>query len=150
MRARRANRLAVLIVALSTLPFALSCGDNNNGDGTTGPNPPSDNAIVGTWNATSFTAEGTDLIAAGLTVSFNFANDGTYSYTVTGDTFGAFCTGNTACSDFGTYDTSNGTLTFDRGTSDQESVSYSISGSTLSVSGNIGGTAFTASFEKVS
>lgn len=153
MRVRRARRITAVAIALSVLPFALSCGDNssnnNNNGGPTGPNGQT-NALVGTWNATSFMAMSTDFIAAGLSMSFTFASDGTYSFTVSGDTLGVFCTGTTSCTNLGTWDTSGGTLTLDRGTSDETSVSYSISGSTLSVSGTIESTPFTATFQKVS
>lgn len=146
MKASPIRRLAAVIVAL-TLPFALSCGDDN--DGTTGPNGQG-SALVGTWNATSFVAEGTDFVDTGITFTITLNDNGTYSLAVSGDTLGAFCDSGTSCSDSGSFESTSTTLTFDPGTVDEAAFDYSISGNTLTLDGEIEGTAVTATFQKVS
>ncbi len=142
MRAHRSSRLVTIAVAASTLWLTAACGD----DGPTG----SSNPLVGTWNATSFIFDGFDIIDAGATASLTFAADGTSSFTVTGDTNMIFCEGTADCVETDTWVSTSTTVTLDPGGVDEVTVTYSISGSTLTFSGTVDGIAISGTFTKVS
>lgn len=144
MRAHRTNRLITITIALSSLLLTAGCGDDDP-TGTGSSNP-----LVGTWNATSFVVGGFDLIDAGATFSLTLAAGGTESSTITGDTSMFFCETTVDCTDSGTWTSTSTTLTFDPGTVDEFTVTYTISGSTLNFSGTIESTLLSGTFTKVS
>jgi hypothetical protein len=86
---RRTIPTAVLTL---TLGFATAgCSSDESGPGTINP------AVVGTWNATSVVlAGGADLIGQGMALTFDLADDGTYSLAVTNDQ-GGLCDGAANC-----------------------------------------------------
>jgi len=134
---RRTISTAVLTLALG---FAIAgCSD-------TGPevNP----AVVGTWNATSFTVPGAgDLIAQGMTMAFAFAGNGTYTFTVTNDQ-GGLCDGAVAdCSDSGSYTASDTQIVLDP-EDDPQVLTYSIADATVTINADIDGTAVTLVMDK--
>jgi hypothetical protein len=123
------NRTAYAAVLTLALASAIAgCSDDE-----TGTAPGVDPAVVGTWNATSFEVGGTDLIPP-LGVSFVFNANGTYALNFTGD-LGDFCDpgegGN--CGETGTYTSTSTTITLDPGDEDETTLSYSISGSTMTI-----------------
>ncbi|MGH9202149.1 MAG: hypothetical protein ACRD2A_13050, partial [Vicinamibacterales bacterium] len=89
MSARRsANPWIVLATAL-LLPLATSCSD----DEATGPGA---DPLVGTWQVTSFSVDGTNLIASGMTMRITLTAAKTYTLVVTNDLVGT-CDPATAC-----------------------------------------------------
>lgn len=138
MPSHRASRLAPLCavaVLLSPLP---ACSSDSTAPGA---------ALVATWNATSFVALGQDAIAQGMTLTITFTAAGTYTLSVTGDVIGA-CSPDPDCSTTGTYAATNTQVTLDGGTPDEVTLTYAIQGTTLTVTGDIDGTAFTATFAR--
>ena len=133
MRAHVASHIAALAVAL-TLPVFVGCGDDEeptNGNGGT---------IVGNWVATSLTVVGEPLWGDGvqddgLTIRFSFTDNGQYTITVSDDYPDDpwICDATASCTFTGTYSTSGNTVTFDEGTTDEETATYSLSGNTLTI-----------------
>lgn len=112
-------------------------------DKATGPDP----ALIGTWNATSINALGTDLIADGMTLTATVNNDGTYALDITGDLMGA-CTPGPDCVVTGDYTATATQITFDPGTADQAVLNYSINGNNLTLTGTISGIPVTFAFTR--
>ncbi len=143
MKRNLSGRLPALIVAMMVLPFLAACGDDD------GPTDGNVSALVGTWSALSFTADGEDLIDAGYTISFSFNSGGGYSISVAGDLDQIFCDSGTSCTITGTYSSTGSTITFDPGDVDSVVASYSISGDTMTMTATDAGTTIVAVFEKV-
>jgi hypothetical protein len=137
MRKLRSIRYSTFFVLAALIPAVVTCGDSFE--------PPE--GLVGTWNATAIVVDGVDYALEGMTLSFTFDADAEYSFTVTNDGFG-FCDPDPNCSDFGDFTTTATQLTFDPGTIDEETFSYTVAGNTLTVSGTIDGSAFTFTFQK--
>jgi len=116
-------------------------------DNTTPPSPPPP-AVVGTWNATSFDAGGTELIALGMSFSFNFGSNGAYTITITNDQ-GGLCDVGTDCVETGPYTATDTQIVLDPGTVDEAILNYSISGTTMTVNADIDGTLITVVLNKV-
>ncbi len=109
---------------------------------------PADPAVVGTWNATSLDAGGTELIALGMSFSFTFGSDGTYIITITNDQ-GGLCDVGTDCTPTGSYTASATQIVLDPGTVDESILNYSISGTTMTVNATVDGTPLTVILTKV-
>jgi hypothetical protein len=138
MKASRAIRRSALIACMGLMYGVIGCGDSVEA-------PPE---LVGTWNATALVVDGFDYVTEGMTLSFTFSSSGDYSYTVTNDGL-EFCDiGVPNCSDSGNFDTAGSQITFDPGTTDEETFSYSISGGTLTVNATIDGSVFSFTFQK--
>lgn len=137
MRRQRATRLGLRVscvaVAFGVL-FAGSCNDNANMNG------PGSDALLGTWVSTSLMAGGMELSDNGLTLTITFESDGTYTTSFTSDLDMIFCEGATSCTDGGPYTRTGTQITLDAGTTDESVVGYSISGDTMTVTGDIDGT----------
>jgi hypothetical protein len=147
MLKRRFTNFAVLALTLSVTPFLLGCSSDDEGNGGTGPGEASD--FVGSWNATSFVADGTDLVAGGTSIAFSFTET-TYSFNVANDTNGVLCDpGLLACADSGDLGSTATTLTFDPGTADAVTFAYAVNGDVLTVSGTVEGSSIGASFSKL-
>ncbi len=130
---------AVLTLALASA--IAGCSDD------TGPediNP----AVVGTWDATSFDAGTGNLITQGMTFSFFFSSEGGYNFSVTGDLAGICDVGST-CSDFGDFTASATQIVLDPGTVDETFLSYSISGTTMTVNVDLDGTPATIVLDNI-
>jgi len=146
MLKRGFTNFAVLALTLSVTPLLLGCGSDEEGNGGTGPNV---SAFVGSWSATVFVVDGTDVVAGGTAITFTFTET-TYSSSVTGDTTGFFCDpGVTSCGDSGDLDSTSGSLIFDPGTGDEVSLTFNITGDVLTVSGTVDGTTISATFQKL-
>lgn len=92
------------------------------------------NPVAGTWSATSITIDDVEVLAGtSLSLTSTLNSDGTFSESVTGDTFELFCDeGITSCTDSGTYLYNVTHLTFcDPGC--DEFLGYTISGNTVTV-----------------
>ncbi len=137
MKTLRAIRRSAVFVFAALIPAVVACSD--------GFEPPA--GLVGTWNATSIVAGGVDYQAEGMTLSFTFFDDGEYSLTVTGDLL-EFCDAGTDCSDGGDFTTTASQITFDPGTTDEETLSWTIAGDMLTVSGTIDGSAISFTFQR--
>lgn len=138
---RQRTRHGVLIAALVIAPLTLGCGE----DGPTSVPVP----LLGVWDATTFVADGVDLVADGTFISFSFFDDASYAFAVTNDVNGIVCDVPPNCSDSGDFETTGNTLVLDPGTVDELTMTYSVSGTTLTVSGTIQGVTFSAAFDKV-
>ena len=131
---RRTIPTAVLTLALG---FATAgCSSDETGPGTINP------AVVGTWNATSVVlGGGADLIGQGMSLTFDFADDGTYSFVITNDQ-GGFCDGAADCVDAGSWTASNSQIVLDPD-DDPQTLNYSISGTTVTITADMEGTPVT-------
>jgi len=124
------------MLAIATLlPLAVGCSDKDS----TGPDT---NALVGTWNVTSFEAFGIDVIQFGMTMKFTFTAAETYSLVITGDAIGG-CETSSDCTENGTYSATTTRITMDAGTPDEVTFNYSIQGTRLTFTGDIEGTPVT-------
>jgi hypothetical protein len=137
MNMLRSLRRSVLIVFAALVPVVIAC------DSATEPPP----GLVGTWNATSLVVGGVDLMDDGMTLRFTFSANGEYSYTVAND-FLDFCDPGPNCSDSGDFTATSSQITFDPGEDFEETFSYTVTGSTLSISAVIDGFNFAFTFEK--
>ncbi len=129
-----ALRRRTISAAILTLALGWTVAGCSSDDSTA---PGVDPAVVGTWNATSFVVGGTNLIPP-LGVSFVFNANGTYALNFTSDQ-GDFCDPpEVNCGETGTYTSTSTTITLDPG--DNETIlSYSISGSTMTINATIEG-----------
>jgi hypothetical protein len=119
-------------------PIVVGCGEDNVVD--------SNLELLGTWNATVLLVDGVDLIDEGMTLSFTFNANGEYSYSVTGDLL-EFCQAVTACSDDGDFTATSSQFTLDPGTLDEVVLAYSVTGSTLTVTGTVDGIVLAWTFQ---
>lgn len=143
MMHERFRRSATLFALAAVLTAVTACDDDDPVD------EGDDETIVGTWQATSFVALGTDFIDEGMTLTVTFTEAGTYSADVTGDQVG-ICGTETDCTREGTYTATETSVTIDPGEEDEITVQYTISGSTMNWSGTIEGFAVTASLTRTS
>jgi len=127
---------------LLAIPAVVSSGCGSDGGGGPG------NAIVASWEVTSFVAQGTDAIANGMTFTMVLGAGGTYTFTVTNDQVG-ICDPNPDCTDTGQYAYTASTVTFDPGDPDEVVLSYSIQGNTMTISGQIDGFPVTITLERI-
>ncbi len=134
-------RIRSLLAASLVVAALAACSS----DKATGPDP----ALIGTWNATSFMALGQDLIQqGGMTLEATLTNANTYTLDVTGDLTGN-CDPGPDCVVTGNYSATAAQITFDPGTVDAVTFNYSIAGSTMTLTGNIGGIPATITLQKV-
>jgi hypothetical protein len=124
-----------------TLAFLPACSDDD-------PAAPTGDPLLGTWNATSLTATGVpNPIGLGMTMALTFSSGGTFNIVFTNDIVG-FCDGAASCTQTGTYTSTATTLTIDPSDSDPGTFSYTISGTVLTLTGDIDGTQATFVFQK--
>jgi len=142
----RNARWIPLLVALTSIVLLPACRDDNN-DSSTDPGGSND-PILGTWAATSFSVNGVDQVLTGMSVSLTFTET-TYSIGIMGDSNNVICETTTDCTDGGGFSYTSTTATFDPGTSDEVTLDYTVNGSTLTLSGDIGGVNLLATLTKV-
>ena len=135
-------RLARVLFLAQLGATALIAGCSDDDDGT-GPNSP----LVGTWNATSITALGNDLVALGMDVTLTLTEAGDYTLDITGDLI-AFCAPETSCTQTGAYTNTETQITLDPGTAEEVILSYLIQGTTLTFTGTISGTPVAFTFTR--
>jgi hypothetical protein len=129
-----------LLAAATLLALTVGCSSD---DDPAGPND-QEGTIVGTWNATSFAALGSDFIAGGMTLMGTFTAANTYSFDVTGDQVGV-CgdSGVSDCTSSGPYSSTATQVTIDAGEEDEVTFAYTIQGSGagtgMTWTGTIGG-----------
>ena len=127
-----------LVTALFLLVSACDSGGSN------GPSDP----LFGSWDATSFTVLGTDYIANGMGMVLTIKKAGTYTVAFTNDQMGA-CNPGPDCTDSGDVVRNGNQLTLDPGTVDEATLTYSIQGTTLTLTGLINGDAATIVLDKI-
>ena len=127
-------------VMLAAAPFAFGCSSDGFID------EPS-TTIVGTWNATHITAQGTNLVQLGMGATATFNSPNTYSFSITGDLAG-ICAPATSCTQTGTWAATATQLTLTPSVGDPLSFSYSIIGSTMTWTGTLAGIAATVTLVK--
>ena len=136
MRPIQLSRLVAPTLAVAAMQLTTGCGS----DDPTDPNDNNGNTIVASWTATSLTAPsqpqwGDGVVDDGLSVIITFNANGTHSWSVSTD-FPAdtwICHNTASCSWTGTYSVTGNTILWDEGTADEASATYSISGSTLTM-----------------
>ena len=131
--------VALLLCALT------GCGNDVN-PASSGANEGSE--LAGSWQATSFLADGNDVIGMGMSVAFTFTVSGsstlrgvagTFAVTITNDIMD-ICDGASSCTPTGTFEVANGLIVFDPGTQDELVWEYSVTGQTLFMSATTEGT----------
>lgn len=135
----RSARSSAIAKSLS----ATACSDSE--DGVNGPAPA---PLLGTWVSTSLMADGVELTGGGLTLTVTFSDDGTFSTSTVNDAAGVFCETETSCTDGGTLTFRSTQFTFDPGLPDEATLNYTISGTVLTVSGDLDGTAAVLVFDR--
>lgn len=141
-----ALRRRTISAAILTLALGWTVAGCSSDEGGTAPgvNP----AVVGTWNATSFDAGGTELIGLGMSFSFTFTSAGSYTITITNDQ-GGLCDVGVDCVETGSYTATDTQIVLEPGTAAEETLNYTISGSTMTVNADIDGTLITVVLNKV-
>lgn len=131
----RPRRLFALVTVAALLATA-ACSSDDDPAG----NDDEDATLVGTWEATSFNALGTDLIEDGMSLTATFTAGGTYTFDVTNDQVGA-CPGDGGedCVNPGPYTATDTQVTIDAGEEDAVTFAYSITGNSMTWTGNIDG-----------
>lgn len=124
----RAVRAASLLVIFA---LAGACGSDSSG--------PNANALIGTWDATSFSDGTVDIIQQGEGVTITFQSNDNYSIEITNDVAG-LCDVGTDCTLTGSFSSTGSTIALDPGTQDETTFDYAINGTTLTLTGNIDGT----------
>jgi hypothetical protein len=137
MKRFRSIHYSTFFVLAALTPTFIACGDSFE------PVP----ELLGSWNATSLVVDGFDLMGDGMTLRFTFSDDGGYTYTVAGDQLD-FCDPGPNCSDGGDYTATTSQVTFDPGTDDEETYSYTIAGNTLVITATFGGSPLTFTFQR--
>lgn len=141
MFTRRTTQPWILLAMAVLLPLAAACSD----DETTGP---AADPLIGAWQVTSFQAEGMDFIALGMTMRITLTAAKTYTVIVSGDLIGT-CDPVANCTETGSYSSTSTQLTIDPGTADAVTFNYSITGATMTFTGDIDGTAVTIVLQKL-
>ena len=128
------------MLAAAIAPLAAGC----SGDDPPGPT----GTVVGTWEATSLTVFGQNLIAQGMTLTATFRANDTYTIDVTGDLTGQ-CDPGPDCTVSGSYAATGSQLTLDEGTATEVTFAYVIQGSTMTLNGSIEGIPAVVSLRRV-
>ena len=123
------NTLSALLVVGLAGGITAACDDDSTG--------PDEDAIIGTWVATSSLALGTDFIADGMSLTMTFEDGGTFSLSVENSQAGICDEDFTDCVESGSFTYTDTTLTLDPSTADETVFGYSIAGNTLTLSGMI-------------
>ena len=139
---RRTIPAAVLTLALG---WGIAGCSSEEGGTSPGVNP----AVVGTWNATSLVVQGSDLIAQGMSLSLVFNSNGTYSFNITNDQAGLCDPGVADCFDSGSFTATGSQIVLDPGTIDQETLNYSISGTTMTLTATLDLTPITVVLDRI-
>lgn len=107
-------------------------------------------AFLGDWISTSFVVDGLELMTppSDFYLSWGFYSDGSYQLIAGVDDIGFICDLGTSCRDDGDFTFTGNVITLDPGTADEFGFQYSVSGNTLTVSGSVDGTPFSATFER--
>jgi hypothetical protein len=137
---RRHRILTVFLMIV--LALAPACGDED--DNSMNPGGPS---LAGTWEADTFSAGGTDYVPTGLSVTLTLTAT-TYVLDVTGDTNNVICEMTTDCVDSGTLSFTSTVLTFDPDDPEAVTLNYTVTDTTLTLTGSIEGTALSATFTR--
>jgi hypothetical protein len=156
IRSDARRRPAFLAMALMLLLLGpAGCGDDD--DNPAGP-AADGTEVAGIWLASAFSVDGTDGIAAGMGVAMTFTitsstalrhAEGTYDIQVTNDQLG-LCEGAVGddCNPHGELEVEDGMLIFDPTEEDPTTFDYSVTGNTMTLSGDIDGIVLSATLTK--
>jgi hypothetical protein len=112
---------ATSLILVTSIAFG-ACGD----DDTSGPGA---DAILGSWQVTSFVQGGVDLVSAGMDLDVILNSGGTYRFEVTNDQLEICEVGVQDCQATGSYSYTATTVTIDDDVpADAVTFAYSISG----------------------
>jgi len=138
---RNGPRIRNTLVVGFFLAAVIACGDDSTS--------PAGNTIVGIWDAATFSALGTDLIADGMSLTVSINGSGNYTFAFTNDLVGA-CDPGPNCTQAGTYEVTGNNVTFDptNGDSFDFDFSFQQSGSKMTWTGLIDGNAATITFDE--
>lgn len=139
----RSSRITVLSLSILSVLLLSACGDDSNDS----MSPGSGASLEGTWNATSFSIDGNDQVVSGFTFTVTFTAT-TYSISISGDNNNVICDMTTSCTDGGAISSTGSTVTFDPGTQDEVTFSYTATATTLTLTGNIQGSAVSVSLTR--
>lgn len=128
MGSHRSPLIVAFALAAALAPMGSACSS----DGGNGPG----DALIASWNATSFMVQGTDAIADGMSLVMTFESGGTYTLEFTNDQIGA-CNPGPDCTQTGTLEFTGSHFTLDAGTVDEVTLNYSIQGDTMTITGTI-------------
>jgi len=112
--------------------LAAACSD----DDATGPDA---DTLVGAWNVTSLQAFGVDVIDLGTTMVVTLTDNDNYSIVITGDIL-EMCATAVGCTQTGSYSATSTQITLDPGLATEIIFDYSLSGTTMTATGNVNGT----------
>jgi len=133
--------ITTLALVACLLPIS-ACGDSDT-------NGPGKDPLLGTWQATRFFGEGTDVIAEGMTLRLTLTATDTYTLVVTDDMVGICESLGTDCTESGPASHTETSVTIDAGTSEPATFTYEIQGNTMTWSGSVDGGPVSVSFDRV-
>jgi len=143
MRQSKSRIVSAVVLSLAVGWGVAGCSS----DDPTDPGAGAGSAVVGSWRASSFIADGNDLIAAGMSFVFTFDASGGYVTDIKNDQ-GGLCEVGSDCLDTGDYTATATTITLDPGTTDAVVLNYTISGTTMTVTATIDGMPVTVTLNK--
>jgi hypothetical protein len=137
----RTPRLGATFALVAALAFATGCGEDGTG--------PNGDPIVASWQVSTFSDGTTNFIAAGMTLLITLSSNDTCTFVTTTDQAGLCSALGTSCTTTGTYSHTSSQIIIDPGDPDGGATfSYSISGNTMTWTGNIDSTAVTVVMTK--
>lgn len=143
----RSRYAVALMLTASLTVLATACGDEST--------EPEDVTLLGTWNATSFQALGTDLIADGLGLTARITGtetSGTLAIDFDNDVDEMFCDDGVGpvCTQEDPFTATATQITLDPGGEDEETFNYAITGggNTMTWSGTIDSAPILVTFQR--
>lgn len=141
----RSRYAVALMLTASLTVMTTACGDDST--------EPEDLTLVGTWNATSFQALGTDLVADGLGLSVRITGTetaGSIVIDIENDVDQVFCEDTQDCEQNQTFTATATQITLDPAGEDEETFNYAITGggNTMTWSGTIDSTPILVTFQR--
>jgi hypothetical protein len=121
-----------LVVLAGALVALSACSDDD-------PTSPEEPTVVGTWEATSFTAIGLDFIADGMTLTATLTEGGTYTLDVTDDQVGICEETVSDCTRTGPYLATGTMIILSSEEFDDVTFSYTVSSTSMTWGGAIEG-----------
>jgi hypothetical protein len=130
---RSACRRCVAVGALWMATVLVACGSDEE------PLAPVPAAILGSWSAETVTADGEELVSQGLMLDFIFHSDHYYDIFAQNDDVGLVCEGTSTCQVSGDLAVEGDRIVFDPTDPDPLSLTFSLAGDRLTLSGTVSG-----------